>query len=71
MTVREDKACEGGRYARADGKGSEDTGAADCEGSWLDRWKTCGWLSGRVEQWSREKRHGEACFLLWAKVLFV
>ena len=33
----------------------DDTGAAECEGSWLDRWKTYGWLSGRVVQWWREE----------------
>ena len=71
MIVREDKACEGGRYARARLQESDDTGAAGCEGLWLDRWKTYGWLSGRVVEWSRERRNGEACFLLSEKVLFV
>ena len=46
---------------------SEDTGAADCEGSWLGRWKACGWLGGRVVEWSRERRHGEACFFCGEK----
>ena len=31
--------------------------------------KTCGWLGGRVVEWSRERRNGEACFMLWEKVL--
>ena len=63
--MREDELAKAGRQER------EDTGAADCEGSWLDRWKTYGSLGGRVVEWSRERRHGEACFVLWEKVLFV